>query len=233
MKRHIVVSWLWALAAGGPASAVTPQEVVFDFRGVVTGEDQLPTPWKILGHPTADTPTFSTEEDARLGTVMRLHAKGAQADAIYRAADVDLSKTPYINFTWKVVTHPAGQIGTRKSDQAINLNLDFGRLGFKKHVVSYTFDPKAKVGTWHDDSSFFAKNRALVLNSSENKLGEWISHSRNVAEDYRRCYKRTLPRLQNIAVFSDSHASVSEALAYCAQISFSERPVHQDSEKTR
>ena len=233
MKMQVIASWLCVLSVNGAVSGVTAQDIVFDFRGVIAGEDQLPTPWKILGHPTADKPTFSVEDDDQHGKVVRMHAEGNEGDAIYRVADVDLSKTPYINFVWKVIKHPAGQIGTKQSDQAINLNLDFGRLGFKKHIVSYSFDPKAKVGTWHDDSSFFAKNRALVLDSSDANLGKWVSHSRNVAEDYHRCYKKSLPQLRHIAVFCDSNDSESEALAYCAQISFSEHPVHGNSDRAK
>jgi hypothetical protein len=226
MNKHFVAGYAFTLAVCCNVSLVNAQGAVFDFRGQVTGEDKLPAPWKILGHPVADKPAFTVEDDPQLGRVMRMHAKGNQADAIYRQADVDLSETPYLNFSWKVAKHPTGQIGTDRNDQAVKVQLEFGLLGLKRHVISYIYDPKAKVGTWHDDSSFFAKNRALVLDTSDEHLGKWIAHSRNVVEDYQRCYKRKPPRVNHISIFCDSNHSDSESLGYCSPISFSEGPQH-------
>lgn len=191
--------------------------------GFADGADDegIPKPWKVLGHPSAGQPSFRVHEDGTHGKVLVLHAKGDQSDGIYRPVEVDLSVTPLIHFAWKVQIHPDGQVGTDKDDAAVQVNLDFGRRGLRRQVLSYLFDPQATPGRVYDDSSFVAVNRAIVLNSGPEKLGEWISHSRNVARDFRACYGTNPPKLQNISIFCDSNDSNSEALGYCTKITFS------------
>lgn len=215
------------IAIGGMATA---GEVLLGFSGPA-GADGIPGPWQVLGNPGAAQPEFRVEGDEKHGQVLRLHAKGNQSDGIYRPAEIDLAKTPFINFSWKVETHPAGQVETDKDDAAVQVLLDFGRHRFKRRVLSYLFDPKAEAGRFYDDSSFFAVNRALVLNSGSEKLGQWLSHSRNVAEDYRKCYGADPPGIENVSIFCDSNDSNSESLGYCSGITFSRRPL-TDTEPT-
>ena len=225
-----VTAAIWLAVAVGMGAE---QPVTFDFEGAVGGEPRLPTPWKLLGHPSADRPAFQAVPDTVHGTVMRLHAKRNQADAIYRRADVDLNKFPLISFFWKVAKHPDGQIGTRRNDQAVKVQLDFGHRGFKRHVLSYVFDQKAKLHSWHDDSSFIAKNVALVLDTGNDKLNTWIGHSRNVFNDYRQVYKSAPPHVRNLSIFCDSNDSDSEAIGFCSPITFSRQPAAAADRRSR
>jgi hypothetical protein len=211
----------------GLSQQVAAETIVFGFGGAIDQETQLPKPWSLLGHPRADTPSFTVEDDPAQGMVLRMHAIKNQADGISHGADIDLAKTPFINFQWKVLRHPNGQIGTRKNDAAVKVQLDFGRGGrVSRRVLSYIFDPKAKAGVWHDDSSIVAKNRALVLDSGDENLNQWLARSRNVFEDYRRLYRSEPRPIQNVVVFCDSNDSDSEAIGLCAPISFSDAPLH-------
>lgn len=201
------------------APVATADDPAYGFADGADGEG-IPKPWKVLGHPTAGQPNFRVHEDDTHGKVLLLHAKGDQSDGIYRPVEVDLEATPLIQFAWKVDIHPDGQVATDKDDAAVQVNLDFGRRGLRRQVLSYLFDPNATPGRVYDDSSFVAVNRAIVLNSGPEKLGEWISHSRNVVRDFRACYGTDPPKLQNISIFCDSNDSDSEALGYCTQITF-------------
>jgi hypothetical protein len=210
----------------GLSQQVAAETIVFDFGGAIDQEKQLPKPWSLLGHPRADTPSFTVEDDPTQGLVLRMHAVKNQADGVYHDADIDLAKTPYINFQWKVLQHPNGQIGTRKNDAAVKVQLDFGRKGLSRRVLSYIFDPKAKAAVWHNDSSIVAKNKALVLDSGDENLNQWLARSRNVYNDYRRRYRSEPTRIQNVAIFCDSNDSNSEAIGLCSPISFSDAPLH-------
>lgn len=210
---------------GNPAVA---QENTLGFGDVERDTNELPDAWQVLGNPRAGQPKFDVRRDDKQGKVLRLHARGNQSDGIYRAVNIDLTKTPFINFSWKVERHPDGRIGTRKDDQAIQVQLNFGRHGLRRRVLAYGFDAKAETGRWYDDSSFVAVNRVLVLNSGDEKLGEWVSHSRNVVKDYRASYGSRAPRLKNISIFCDSNDSRSESISYCTAIKFTDKPVSGD-----
>lgn len=218
--RFLIFTFVLSLFIPITTPVASAEEPAYGFTDGADGEG-IPMPWKVLGHPSAGQPNFRIHEDGTHGKVLQLHAKGDQSDGIYRPVEVDLADTPLVHFAWKVQIHPDGQVGTDKDDAAVQVHLDFGRRGLRRQVLSYIFDPQAKPGRCYDDSSFVAINRAIVLDSGPEKLGEWISHSRDVARDFRACYGSNPPKLQNISIFCDSNDSNSEALGYCTQITFS------------
>lgn len=211
------------------STPVAAEKVTFGFGHATSNGNTTPEGWQVLGNPRARQPEFTVEEDDDQGTVLRLHAQGNESDGIHRAVNIDLSKTPFINFSWKVENHPDGQIGTSRDDQAVQVQLNFGRHGLRRRVLSYGFDAKARAGRWYDDSSFVAVNRVLVLNSGEENLGKWLSHSRNVVEDYRKSYRTNPPRLRNVSIFCDSNDSHSESVGYCGEITFSDKPLSESN----
>jgi hypothetical protein len=225
-RSRILPVFLFGLLMLAASNAALSDEIALDFGDGRTNESGPPAPWRLLGNPRSGQPDFRLEKDDQHGHVVRLHARGDESDGIYRSAAIDLRKTPYINFSWKVTTHPDGQVGTSRDDQAVQVQLNFGRRGFRRRVLSYGYDAKASTGRWYDDSSFVAVNKVLVLNSGTEQLGEWISHSRNVAKDYRSCYRSNPPRVQNVSIFCDSNDSNSESLSYCTKITFSREPLN-------
>jgi len=224
LGRALALVFTWALAIA-VANTGLAQKIAVGFESEETNENGIPKPWKLLGNPTADAPDFHVEENEKHGRILRLHAEGNESDGIYRPVKVDAGKTPFINFSWKVNVHPDGQIATDKDDAAVQVQLDFGRQGLRRRVLSYIFDPKAETGRCYDDSSLVAENKVLVLNSGREKLGEWVSHARRFARDYRKCYGTDPPRVKNVSIFCDSNDSHSESLGYCTRITFSREPL--------
>ncbi len=216
------------LTTAVPASGA--EEATFGFGSQPTENGALPSPWRVLGNPRSGQPEFRVVEDGTHGLVLRFHAKGNQSDGVYRTAPIDLTKTPYINFSWKVDVHPDGQVGTDKDDQAVQVQLDFGRYRFRRRVLSYGFDAAAEPDRWYDDSSGFAVNRVLVLNSGNKQVGKWIRHSRDVREDFKQGYRARPPVVRSISIFCDSNDSNSESLGYCTAITFSREPLFEQDE---
>jgi len=227
--RRAVYGLLALLAPILPAadSAPAAEAASFGFGDRALEGGTLPSPWRLLGNPRSGRPEFRVVEDDAHGPVLRFHAEGNESDGVYRSAPVDLTKTPYVNFSWKVDVLPDGQVGTAKDDQAVQVQLDFGRYRFRRRVLSYGYDAAAKPDRWYDDSSAFAHNRVLVLDSGDEKLGEWVGHSRNVRDDFRTGYRARPPALRSISIFSDSNDSHSQSLGYCTAITFSREPLFE------
>lgn len=203
----------------GSAHVSSAEDLTFGFTAGAN-EEGVADPWKILGNPSSGEPKFRVQEDDAHGKVLELHAKGDESDGIYRPVGIKLDETPQIHFAWKVRIHPDGEIGTAKGDAAVQVHLDFGRRGLRRQVLTYVYDPKARPGRVYDDSTIVAVNRAIVLNSGSENLDQWLSHSRNVINDFRACYGTVPPPLQNISVFCDANDSNTEALGYCTAFSF-------------
>ena len=63
----------------------------------------------------------------------------------------------------------------------------------------------------------------LVLNSGDKRLGQWVTHQRDVAADFKQAFGRengsdSLPALDGVLVGADSDNSGGQSLAYVGDI---------------
>jgi hypothetical protein len=62
--------------------------------------------------------------------------------------------------------------------------------------------------------------RMIVIESTTEKVGEWVAEERNVYEDYRRAFGEDPPVISGIAVMTDSDDTGTSATAWYGDISF-------------
>lgn len=123
-----------------------------------------------------------------------------------------LDKRPYLRWRWRAQTLPEGANEKREetNDTGGALYVTFGTdiLGRPKSI-KYTYSSTLPVGTTVD----YGTLKVLVVASKQEQgLDEWVTHERNVVEDYERLFDDT-PDSTPIAVMmwgdSDSVDSVS------------------------
>jgi Protein of unknown function (DUF3047) len=74
---------------------------------------------------------------------------------------------------------------TKTDDQAAQLFIAFSRT----RAIVYIWDTTAPEGLMADaPSPPFMSIKAVVVRSSTNRLGEWITESRNIYEDYKKLF---------------------------------------------
>ena len=60
----------------------------------------------------------------------------------------------------------------------------------------------------------------VVTESGEERTGEWITHSQNIFEDYKTAFGEDPPRINGIAIMTDTDNTKSNAIAFYGDIVF-------------
>lgn len=143
--------------------------------------------------------------------------------SIQREIDVDVKKTPYIKWRWKVLDLPEGGDfrDDDKDDQAAQLFVAFeGR-----DSISYIWDTTAPVGTTGEHwIPWVMTVKILVVETGEENLGRWVSVTRNVYEDYKNMYGEEPPRAEGLRFQINSQYTGTTAEACIESVEFSETP---------
>jgi hypothetical protein len=215
---------LAAVIACLPASASWAEEVVV--ANFLHSHLQMPSDWKLA--------VYEGEPDLMLvpdghGRALRLRSR-LSSFSLAKAVDIDLKKTPHLEWEWKVTELPAGGDFRRRAtdDQAAQLFVVFSSGGFRQEVIVYLWDSTAPQGTASKMSPPplypFVTLQGVVVRSAEAQIGEWIAERRDVAEDYRRLFGKEPEGVQGIGIHINTQHTRSQAEAFWRSVKFKARP---------
>ncbi|MCZ6478985.1 MAG: DUF3047 domain-containing protein [candidate division NC10 bacterium] len=203
-------------------TAVWAQEVVVvDFVQV---KDTVPQGWELHEHEgKAD---LALVPDG-VSQVLKLRSR-LSSFSLNKELGIDLTKTPYLEWQWKVTELPKGG-DFRKSatdDQAAQLYVVFYWGVFKKQAIAYIWDSTAPVGTTAKVSPPvpLVTIYAVVVRSGDKKLGKWVTETRNVVEDYKKLFGSKVKEVQAIRIQINSQHTKSEAESYWRFVRFKAHP---------
>ncbi|MDQ2695367.1 MAG: DUF3047 domain-containing protein [Pseudomonadota bacterium] len=176
------------------------------------------------------TESFAGQTRYRLVTdgtrqVLRADSDGA-ASAFYREIKVDLARTPYLSWSWRIDSVIEG------IDERSQAGDDFparvyvvvsGGLRFwKTRALIYVWANAAPPGSaWNNP--FTANARVLVLRSGNRLAGRWVEEKRNVRDDFRRLFGGDIDHIDGVAVMTDADNSGRRATAWYGDIAFADR----------
>jgi len=144
--------------------------------------------------------------------------------ALEKSIIVDLSKTPYLEWKWKVTVLPTG--GNFESpeadDQAAQLLVVFPKTLFERRkVITYIWDPTAAKGTIAGGAGpIYLNVKAIVVESGYSQLGKWLLEKRNVVEDFRTVFGVIPERAVAIRLQINSQHTKSDAEVFWKTIRF-------------
>jgi hypothetical protein len=186
-----------------------------DSRGV-------PETWRtyetIGGHPAYD---FTVAEvDDRRALEVRSHGDHS---TIVKRIQIDLKATPWLEWSWKVLSLPAGADLRQRStsDAAPHLFVVWPRQPamFRSRLIGYVWDATLPVGGVYRSQK---TNTVvfIVVHSGTAELGTWVSERRNVREDYRMVYGEEPDNPPLIALSVDTNDTRSSSEAFIGPIRF-------------
>jgi len=193
------------------------------YRGM--GNDSAPKGWKIDSKQEPIDISLVKEGDQ----IAVRFKSGNSAFGIYNTQDFDIREYPVLNWEWKVLELPAGGsfLDKEKDDQAAQVYVSFGSLSmFNKpfvQAVGYYWSSTLPVGT-EGPCPTWGKSRAIVLQTGEEKLGEWVAEKRNVYEDYVRLFNDKKPsHVSALRLYTNSQHTKSSSEAFFRNIFFSKK----------
>ncbi len=162
--------------------------------------------------------------DSSQGKVLKALAD-ASASALYRRIDLDLDKTPYLNWSWKVENvFPI-------NDQKIKSGDDFpARVYVVFKTGFFPWQTRALNYVWSntpEQSAFwpnpFTANAVMIpLRFGEQGLGSWQHQKVNVQADYLRVFGEAVSNVHGVAIMTDADNTGGRAVAYYGPVYFSQ-----------
>ena len=124
------------------------------------------------------------------GNFIKAEAEG-RGSGLGKEVLIDLSKTPFINITWKVEKDLSGIIENSKKghDYAARVFVikKTGSTPLSNRAINYVFSSNNKVGkNW--PSPYTKKSIDYVLSTTQENLDTWVTVKANVKEDFMKLH---------------------------------------------
>lgn len=151
----------------------------------------------------------------------------SSASGLYREQRIDLHKTPFLNWRWRVDRPLAGlDERTKRGDDyaaRVYVVIDGGLRFWKTRALNYVWSSNmAPESSWNN--AFAGPNvRMLALRNNSNPTAEWFTEKRNILADLRHQFGDQIRYVDAIAIMTDTDNSMGEAVSYYSDMYFSEK----------
>lgn len=231
--------WLASALAQAPVPLLTP------FSTAATGEP--PAPWRVLGLPRAHKPLTRFDITPIDGQpVLRVQTDRSYANLVHDLPNFAPAPGVQLRWRWRL-DQPLREADLRRRDGddsalkvCVLFDMPLERLGQMERnllragrslsgenlpsaTLCYVWDNTLAPGTLLHNA-FSHRLRMIVLDSGEQRLGQWVTHTRDLAADFRRAFgeeSATLPPLQALLVGADADNTGGHSLGYVGDVTLS------------
>ncbi len=195
-----------------------------DFASVTgNGKEGFPKGWKLEKKPGARPTSFSVRKGSQNEPLLHMEADNATGSIITGLDGVDLGKTPFLYWRWRVLVLPRGADGRIKDrdDQAIGIYVGTGNI-LNNKSISYRWDTETPRGAEGNNAYMLGRVKVkwfTLRNKQDLKGGRWIAEKRNVAEDFKKAWG-FYPKNIYLGVCCNSQYTNSQASAELEKIEF-------------
>ncbi len=156
--------------------------------------------------------------------VLRASTQG-QASGLFKEVNIDLTKTPYLNWFWQVQNlFKDNDEHSKDGDDypaRIYVVVSGGVFFWNTKAINYVWSSNQSVGSeW--PNAFTGNAKMLAVRAGEQQLGQWITERRNVYEDLKKLFGKEVEKIDAIAVMVDGDNTGQAATAYFGDIFFSD-----------
>lgn len=159
------------------------------------------------------------------GTKVLKAESADSASGLYKEQRIDLQKTPYMNWRWRIENRLGNINEQAKSgdDYAarVYVIVSGGFAFWRTKAINYVWastSPKGKI--W---PNAFAGDHAMMiaLRSSNDKTGTWYTEKRNILADLKQQFGEDIRYIDAVAVMTDTDNAHDKVTAYYGDIYFS------------
>jgi hypothetical protein len=232
------------LVLGSAAGALAAEPLVLGGFSPPADPAAPPPGWEALTFPRVERHT--RYEVVRDGDRWVLRAESdAAASGLYRPLDLDAKAYRILSWRWKVEGVLARSDPRRREgdDYAARVYVAFRydpetatrwqrarygayRLLYGRYppglALNYVWESRLPAGTVLDNA-YTDRAKIIVMRSGAAEAGRWVSERRDIYEDYRRIVGGEPPRIEGIAVMTDTDDTHDRAVAYYDAITLGPR----------
>ncbi|MCG8316377.1 MAG: DUF3047 domain-containing protein [Pseudomonadales bacterium] len=165
-----------------------------------------------------------------------LHALSiASASGLYKDQTIDLTKTPYLNWRWKI-KEPLKDLNerTKPGDDyvaRVYVVIDGGWQIWKTKALNYVWSSNQRKGTLWDNAFAGSAAKMLAVRGKEDTPGKWYAEKRHVIDDLKMAFISSDSnksewdnnQIDIIAIMTDTDNSGLQAEAWYGAIYFSDK----------
>jgi hypothetical protein len=145
------------------------------------------------------------------------------ASGLYREIRVDLSRTPWLNWSWRVDRVLKGVDERSQSGDdypaRVYVAVSGGAAFWKTRSLVYVWSSRQPVSaTW--DNAFTRNAQVMALRSGIKDAGDWVSEKRNIRDDFRQLFGEDLDYIDAVALMTDTDNSGQRATAWYGDLYF-------------
>ncbi len=145
------------------------------------------------------------------------------ASGLFHEGKVDLRRTPWLNWSWKVGNVLEGVNEREKAGDdypaRIYVVAKGGVAFWKTRALSYVWSSTEPEGSvW--PNAFIANAVMIAVRSGSARLGELVAEKRNIREDWKRAFGEDIDEIDAVAIMTDTDNSGQSARAWYGQPSF-------------
>lgn len=161
--------------------------------------------------------------DNGTGQVVRA-VSNATASGLFREMTVDLHRTPFLHWSWRIDNILDNDQEQRKAgdDYVARIYVVFsgGAFFWRTRALNYVWSSHQEVGSVWPNA--YTSNAVMVAQQSGDALvGHWVTESRNVLADAQRLLGSRYTHIDAIAIMTDTDDTGQQAVAYYGDIYFS------------
>ena len=170
---------------------------------------------------------FSGETSYELVSIDNRHvlraSSNASASGLVREIEVDLNKTPYMNWSWKVDAILNNVEETTKAGDdypaRVYIVVSDGFFFWQTRALSYSWASKQPKGSsW--PNAFTDRATMVAVQSGDERVGEWVQEKRNILDDIKNLLGIDATSINAVAIMTDTDNSKQSASAYYGDIFF-------------
>lgn len=173
----------------------------------------------------ADQTSYSIIYDEQIQQNVILSQSTNSASGMLHKTHIDLHKTPWLNWAWRIEQFPTVDDEQEKSGDdfaaRIYIIVSDGWTFLSNKSISYIWSQQAAQDTaW--PNPFAGKKVMMLAVQSGIQKNIWIKEKQNVRADLHRLFGKDFKYINAIAIMTDSDNTNSSAKSYYSGIHFSE-----------
>jgi hypothetical protein len=209
---------LWAVLALGLACTAQWQACASD---LVIGDFSHATLQGWQSRSFVGETRYELVRDSSSGHTVLSATSDGTASGLYREMTIDLTKTPYLNWSWLITKIFPGIDETQKAGDdfpaRVFVVIRRGLLGMDTIALNYVWASQHSRGSlWA--SPYSSQVRLLAIDAGGTDLGTWIMHKRDLREDLRSAFGEDISAIDAIAIMTDTDDHKGHAKTYYGDI---------------
>ncbi len=242
MRYALLCCFIIAGLSSLPCTAKERSTIIAGNFSASNSNAALPEDWQPLEFKDIETHTvYRLVNDNGIFVVQA--ESHASSSGLTRKLTVNPLEHPLLSWSWKIANvYEKGDISKKQGDDYpariyITFAYDRDKVGFWERVkfntiklfygeyppinaINYIWASKAPPELI-TPNPFTDRVKMIVLQSGDEKKNQWISETRNIAEDYRKAFGEEPPMISGIAIMTDSDNTGESATAWYGNIVFS------------